>query len=172
MYLPPLLSALYVCFPHICSKRPKLNPRSSYSPEEFGDEDTQYESPFSESPNTVYDSVNGNESLENVATSPPSPRTLNAKLAQLAQLTEARLPHIDPASVALHRALHRFRPITEAYSSQPYHESFNWDDLELPEDVQGEWYCVAFRSRRKLHSDSQCACVFTYVTYRQILCID
>ena len=62
----------------------------------------------------------------------------------------------------LHRALHHFRPITEDYSSQPYHESFNWDDLELPADVEGEWYCVAFRSRRKVESDSQCA-LFTCV---------
>ncbi|KAF8287382.1 hypothetical protein DL93DRAFT_2146838 [Clavulina sp. PMI_390] len=79
-----------------------------------------------------------------------SPNALETKLAQL---TEARLPSINAASLALHQALHHFQPITDNYSAEPYHESFNWDDLELPEDVEGEWYIVAFRSRRKAGSE-------------------
>lgn len=101
------------------------------------------------------------------ATGPPSPTILDAKLAQL---TETRLPHIDHASLELHRALHHFRPITENYSSELYHESFNWDNLELPEEVKGEWYCVAFRSRRKANSDDHCKSTpllasFTYIIH-------
>ncbi|GJJ06189.1 hypothetical protein Clacol_000378 [Clathrus columnatus] len=67
--------------------------------------------------------------------------------------TETRLPDIDPASLSLHRALHYFRPLHDQYAATPYEESFNWDELELPEEDEREWYCVAFRSRRKDGSD-------------------
>ncbi|KAI5889672.1 uncharacterized protein SCHCODRAFT_01100509 [Schizophyllum commune H4-8] len=67
--------------------------------------------------------------------------------------TETRLPDIDPASLSLHKALHRFRPLHRKYASTPYAESFNWDELKLPEDEEREWYCVAFRSKRKDGSD-------------------
>ena len=76
--------------------------------------------------------------------SPSAPRPLS---------TETRLPSIDPASLSLHRALHNFRPVTEEYSTVPYSEAFNWEELELPEDEEREWYCVAFRSKRKEGSD-------------------
>jgi len=52
----------------------------------------------------------------------------------------------------LHKALHYFKPFPN-YGSVPYAEAFNWDDLELPEDEEREWYVVAFRSRRKNGSD-------------------
>ncbi|THH04389.1 hypothetical protein EW146_g10192, partial [Bondarzewia mesenterica] len=68
--------------------------------------------------------------------------------------TETRLPDIDPASLSLHKALHHFGPVTEKYASAPYVEAFNWDDLELPEDEEREWYCVAFRSIRKQGSEA------------------
>ncbi|TRM69775.1 hypothetical protein BD626DRAFT_391523 [Schizophyllum amplum] len=68
-------------------------------------------------------------------------------------ITETRLPDIDPASLSLHKALHRFRPFNRKYASLPYAEAFNWSELELPEDEEREWYCVAFRSRRKDGSD-------------------
>ena len=48
--------------------------------------------------------------------------------------TETRLPDIDPASLSLHHALHHFRPIDEQYAARPYSESFNWDQLQLPEE--------------------------------------
>ncbi|KAF9519213.1 hypothetical protein BS47DRAFT_1337441 [Hydnum rufescens UP504] len=48
-------------------------------------------------------------------------------------LIDAHLPDIDPT---------------------PFPEAFNWDELALPEDEAREWYCVVFRSRRKLGSDS------------------
>ena len=67
--------------------------------------------------------------------------------------TEARLPTIDRASLALHRALHAFRPASGEYSTLSYAEAFNWDELELPADEEREWYCVAFRSKRKEGSD-------------------
>ncbi|EIW63503.1 uncharacterized protein TRAVEDRAFT_62977 [Trametes versicolor FP-101664 SS1] len=76
--------------------------------------------------------------------SPSVPRPLS---------TESRLPSIDPASLALHRALHHFRPTTEEYAKTPYPEAFNWNELELPLDEEREWYCVVFRSRRRDGSD-------------------
>ncbi|KAF7311346.1 UPF0643 protein [Mycena kentingensis (nom. inval.)] len=68
-------------------------------------------------------------------------------------VTETRLPDIDPCSLSLHKALHRFTPITADYASVPYTEAFNWDELSLPVDEEREWYCVVFRSRRKAGSD-------------------
>lgn len=89
---------------------------------------------------------------------------------------ETRLPNIDPGSLALHQALHFFRPRNEGYASTPYHEAFNWDELVslsslitvgvkiaagvklmkqcLPRDITREWYGVVFRSRRHLDSSS------------------
>ncbi|KIO30693.1 hypothetical protein M407DRAFT_68952 [Tulasnella calospora MUT 4182] len=66
--------------------------------------------------------------------------------------TETRLPNIDPASLSLHKALHHFHP-RHGYAALPYGEAFNWNELELPEDEEREWYVVAFRSRRKEGSD-------------------
>ncbi|WVQ82401.1 hypothetical protein IAT38_004529 [Cryptococcus sp. DSM 104549] len=65
---------------------------------------------------------------------------------------ETRLPDIDPASLALHQALHRFKPTTGAYAATPYPEAFNWANLSLPKSTEREWYCVVFRSRRKPES--------------------
>ncbi|KAF8658259.1 hypothetical protein AX16_002035 [Volvariella volvacea WC 439] len=64
-------------------------------------------------------------------------------------VTETRLPDIDPASLSLHKALHKFKPVTEEYAKVPYEEAFNWTDLKLPLHEEREWYCVAFRSKRK-----------------------
>ncbi|WVF71672.1 hypothetical protein IAT40_006480 [Kwoniella sp. CBS 6097] len=65
---------------------------------------------------------------------------------------ETRLPDIDPASLALHQALHHFKPLGEDYASRNYDQAFNWDNLTLPKSVSREWYCVVFRSRRKPES--------------------
>ncbi|WVR07246.1 hypothetical protein IAU60_004287 [Kwoniella sp. DSM 27419] len=65
---------------------------------------------------------------------------------------ETRLPDIDPASLALHQALHSFAPVNEDYASTSYDEAFNWSSLTLPKSVSREWYCVVFRSRRKPES--------------------
>ena len=46
--------------------------------------------------------------------------------------TESRLPTIDGASLALHRALHAFRPASDEYSTLAYPAAFNWGELELP----------------------------------------
>ncbi|WWC61649.1 uncharacterized protein I303_104233 [Kwoniella dejecticola CBS 10117] len=67
---------------------------------------------------------------------------------------ETRLPDIDPASLALHQALHHFKPWDEDYASTPYDEAFNWSSLSLPKGVEREWYCVVFRSRRKPESSN------------------
>ncbi|GAA5851637.1 hypothetical protein JCM8547_001159 [Rhodosporidiobolus lusitaniae] len=87
----------------------------------------------------------------NGTTSPAAPAAV--------QYTLTRLPSIDPFSLALHRALHFFRPITPLYAVAPYSESFNWSEFELrgeteeddKELLEGEFeaYCVAFRSRRR-----------------------
>ncbi|OCF36937.1 hypothetical protein I316_01535 [Kwoniella heveanensis BCC8398] len=67
---------------------------------------------------------------------------------------ETRLPDIDPASLALHQALHHFKPLSEDYASTDYDQAFNWSSLTLPKSVSREWYCVVFRSRRKPESAS------------------
>lgn len=43
-----------------------------------------------------------------------------------------RLPHIDPASLALHQELHHFKPLSNAYASLPYDKAFNWSSLVSP----------------------------------------
>ena len=68
--------------------------------------------------------------------------------------TDSRLPEIDPLSLALHRALHCFSPITPEYAVTPYDKAFNWGEIRLPEEAEGEWYCVVFRSKRRPGSDS------------------
>ncbi|OAX42514.1 hypothetical protein K503DRAFT_733431 [Rhizopogon vinicolor AM-OR11-026] len=70
-------------------------------------------------------------------------------------LTETHLPNIDPVSLSLHKALHRFHPASADYAGMPYEEAFNWSELELPEDEEREWYCVVFRSKRLPGSDSE-----------------
>lgn len=67
--------------------------------------------------------------------------------------TETHLPDIDPASLSLHKALHKFQPVTDEYAETPYEEAFNWGELELPLDTEREWYAVVFRSKRKEGSD-------------------
>jgi hypothetical protein len=78
----------------------------------------------------------------------------HAPLEQQPILSEIRLPDIDPVSISLHKALHHFHPATPYYAEAPYEEAFNWTELELPEDEEREWYCVAFRSKRLPGSDS------------------
>ena len=68
-------------------------------------------------------------------------------------VTETRLPDIDPVSLSLHKALHYFRPLNDKYATSPYAEAFNWSELRLPLHEEREWYCVAFRSKRKEGSD-------------------
>jgi hypothetical protein len=70
--------------------------------------------------------------------------------------TEAHLPNIDTASFSLHKALHNWGPVSEDYATVPYAEAFNWDELDLPEEDEHEWYCVVFRSARRLGSDTSC----------------
>jgi hypothetical protein len=66
------------------------------------------------------------------------------------------LPDIDPASLALHQALHHFAPIDSHYASRPYPAAFNWRAVgeHMDEDEEREWYCVVFRSRRNKGSES------------------
>ncbi|OBZ68182.1 hypothetical protein A0H81_11984 [Grifola frondosa] len=63
--------------------------------------------------------------------------------------TDSHLPSIDPASLSLHRALHKFRHVTSDYATVPYTTAFNWSELELPANEEREWYCVVFRSKRR-----------------------
>lgn len=81
------------------------------------------------------------------------PKLLDVDSKNTALTTETRLPDIDPASLSLHKALHHFRPVSDAYADVPYAEGFNWDQLELPIDEEREWYIVAFRSKRRDGSD-------------------
>jgi hypothetical protein len=72
-------------------------------------------------------------------------------------VTETRLPDIDPASLSLHKALHHFTPVNSDYANTPYPEAFNWKELVLPEEDEREWYCVVFRSKRRVGSDGGCS---------------
>lgn len=69
---------------------------------------------------------------------------------------DTHLPNIDPASLALHHALHHFAPVDAHYAARPYPSAFNWKAVgeHLEEDVEREWYCVVFRSRRNKGSES------------------
>jgi len=77
-----------------------------------------------------------------------------APTGRVPKATDSHLPDIDAASLSLHKALHNFTPVTEKYAGTLYAEAFNWDELELPEDDEHDWYCVAFRSLRKADSES------------------
>ncbi|GJN91071.1 hypothetical protein Rhopal_004086-T1 [Rhodotorula paludigena] len=87
----------------------------------------------------------------------PSASLSESTTAELAvHYTNSHLPHIDPVSLALHRALHVFRPVTPYYATTPYAAAFNWDEVVLEDDASGsvraaerEYYVVAFRSLRK-----------------------
>ncbi|OWZ59403.1 hypothetical protein C351_00026 [Cryptococcus neoformans c8] len=83
-----------------------------------------------------------------------SRQTLSESNGQVDPLRDftTRLPHIDPASLALHQTLHHFKPLSNAYASLPYDKAFNWSSLNLPKSTEREWYCVVFRSRRKPES--------------------
>jgi len=83
--------------------------------------------------------------------SPPKSTSPNGRVPNS---TEAHLPDIDSPSLSLHKALHKFTPIAENYAAVSYAEAFNWDELDLPEEDEHEWYCVAFRSLRKAGSES------------------
>jgi len=90
--------------------------------------------------------------------SPPEPIDIGQSPEQTPfrpVVTETRLPEIDPASLSLHKALHRFRPLTLGYANTPYEEAFNWSELSLPRNDEREWYCVVFRSKRRSGSDSE-----------------
>jgi hypothetical protein len=80
--------------------------------------------------------------------------SLPTSTGRVPKVTDSRLPDIDGPSLALHKALHNFTPITEKYASTPYPEAFNWGDLDLPEEDEHEWYCVVFTSVRKLGSEN------------------
>ncbi|TIA84979.1 hypothetical protein E3P99_04102 [Wallemia hederae] len=76
---------------------------------------------------------------------PPLETAINCGVTAISRPTES----VDEASKELSRALLNFKHITDNYARQPYEEAFNWDDIELSEDIEKEFYCVAFRSRRK-----------------------
>ncbi|PCH43857.1 hypothetical protein WOLCODRAFT_104321 [Wolfiporia cocos MD-104 SS10] len=82
------------------------------------------------------------------------PPTLPPSKDAVPLYTDSCLPTIDNASMALHRALYNFRPITPKYAAVPYPEAFNWNEFELPDSIEHEWYCVVFRSKRRDGSDS------------------
>ena len=80
----------------------------------------------------------------------------NSESSFLPVMTKTRLPDIDPTSLSLHRALHFFKPLNPDYANTAYDQAFNWSQLRLPESEEREWYCVAFRSKRKAGIDEIC----------------
>ncbi|CED82057.1 hypothetical protein [Phaffia rhodozyma] len=55
---------------------------------------------------------------------------------------------LSEQSFKLQEALRAFRPLSGKYAEVSYKDAFNWEDIQLDEDIEGEWYCVAFRSKR------------------------
>jgi len=77
------------------------------------------------------------------------------------------LSSLPKSSQQLARALQAFKPITVDYPSQPYAESFNWQEVidRLPSDfsgsaqnppqlITGTFYCIAFYSTLSDNVDS------------------
>ncbi|EKM54265.1 uncharacterized protein PHACADRAFT_257997 [Phanerochaete carnosa HHB-10118-sp] len=62
-------------------------------------------------------------------------------------------PDFAAVTLDLHKALHRFRPITENHAEAPFDEAFNWEELYLPEDTEREWFAVVTHSKTKNGSD-------------------
>ena len=73
---------------------------------------------------------------------------------RIPKATESHLPDIDGPSLSLHKALHDFTPVTDKYASVSYAKAFNWDELDLPEEDEHDWYVVAFKSIRKPGSEN------------------
>ncbi|EOQ99896.1 hypothetical protein J056_001438 [Wallemia ichthyophaga EXF-994] len=80
---------------------------------------------------------------------PPLETAIDFGVTAISQTTES----IDEASKLLSRALASFKHVTDDYATLPYEVSFNWDEIELPEDLEKEYYCVVFRSKRKADVD-------------------
>lgn len=70
------------------------------------------------------------------------------------------LPDLSAVTLALHKALHQFRPLTENYAETPFDEAFNWEELYLPEDAEREWFAVVTHSKTKDGSNDgrKCPC--------------
>lgn len=62
--------------------------------------------------------------------------------------TETHLPSIDPVSLSLHRALHKFRPLDDRYANVPYGQAFNWAKLDLPLEEEREWLVLGLPATR------------------------
>lgn len=73
---------------------------------------------------------------------PPFQQTIQKTLPQ----TQTDL--LSSSSLALQDSLQAFRPLNDQYAQVLYADAFNWADIELDEDLEDEWYCVAFRSKR------------------------
>ncbi|TIB77548.1 hypothetical protein E3Q23_01317 [Wallemia mellicola] len=81
---------------------------------------------------------------------PPLETAINCGVTAISRTTES----VDEASKLLSIALTKFRHITDDYAREYYEKAFNWDEIELPLDVEKEFYCVVFRSRRKPDVDT------------------
>lgn len=81
---------------------------------------------------------------------PPLETAINCGVTAISRATES----VDEASKMLSRALVNFKHVSDDYARQPYEKAFNWDEIELPENIEKEFYCVAFRSRRKPDVDT------------------
>lgn len=135
LYLPPLLSALPRRISHTNS-----NAKEAAT----GNHDFY---------NQYYDRAPAHPTGLDIPKLPPHPDRLHP--------TATRLPDIDPASLALHRALHFLKP-HDGFERLPYAEAFNWDEIGAAYrsdgsptgEIEREWYIVAFRSRRRAGSDS------------------
>lgn len=81
---------------------------------------------------------------------PPLETAINCGVTAISRTTES----VDEASKLLSIALTKFRHITDDYAREYYEKAFNWDEIELPLDIEKEFYCVVFRSRRKPDVDT------------------
>lgn len=71
------------------------------------------------------------------ASIPPSTPSISD--AQSVGYTTSRLPTVDAASIALHHALHSFRPTTPNYAYDDYPDAFKFHEIELPVEMEREW---------------------------------
>lgn len=86
--------------------------------------------------------------------SPLPPGYRNGEPEQTSYI-QTHLPDIDPVSLSLHKALHSFKPVDDAYAAKSYVDAFNWEEIgsRMDQQEEREWYVVAFRSRRKAGSN-------------------
>ena len=88
---------------------------------------------------------------------PPPASSPSARYEEIPEPTSSYLPfrietfssEVAAMTMELHKALHRFRPVSDQYASMPFNEAFNWEELELPEEIERDWFAVVIQSKQR-----------------------